>query len=74
MSSLLRCEYLSSSSGSRLQTMGNLQRSLGEEPQPLTLSERNPSQQEVDREGKGEWDKNEFKPERSWKETWPAPF
>lgn len=43
---------------------GKSARKLGEVPKPLTLSERNPSQQGVDREEKGVWDKSEFKPDR----------
>lgn len=38
----LRCLHLSSSSGSRLQTMGNLQRVLRGVAQPLRLSDRRP--------------------------------
>lgn len=40
---------------------GKSARSLREAPQLLTLSERNPSQQGVDREEKGVWDRSEFK-------------
>lgn len=43
---------------------GKSARRLGEAPQPLTLSERNLSQQEADREEKGVQDKSEFKPDR----------
>lgn len=43
---------------------GKSARRLGEVPQPLTLSERKPSQQEVDREEKGVWGKSEFNPDR----------
>lgn len=43
---------------------GKFARRLGEVPQPLTLSDRNPSQQEADRKEKGVWDESEFKPDR----------
>lgn len=48
----------------RTENDGKSARRLGEVPQPLTLSERNPSQQEADRKEKGVWDKSEFKPDR----------
>lgn len=48
-----------------VQTDGKSARRLGEVPEPLTLPERKPSQQEVDREEQGLWDKSEFKPDRS---------
>lgn len=47
---LLLCKYLSSGTGPRLETMGKLRGSLGDTAKPLTLSGRNPSQQEADRE------------------------
>lgn len=50
---------------------GKPARRLGEVPQPLTLSERNPSQQEADRGGEGSVGQEETE---AWNETWPAPF
>lgn len=63
---LLLCKYLSSGTRLRLETMGKLQGSLGDIAEPLTPSERNPSQQEADREEGAGRKKSDL--EGSWKE------
>lgn len=63
---LLLYKYLSSGTGPRLETMGKLQGSLGDIAEPLTLSERNPSQQEADREEGAGREKSDL--DGSWKE------